>query len=93
MHQLRRRRDQARRHREFLGEARELAEVMTDATVAAAGRVGQHVGGDERVAVTVAADPRADAQQRPLAGRGPRAEGGVDRRLRRGTCDSSDSSK
>ena len=63
-------RDQ-RRHRQLGAEQVQLLEVVLErARRLHPQRALEHVGGDERVAVAVAADPRADAQEGGHLGRG-----------------------
>ena len=64
---------QRRAERQFAAEFVQLLEIMAErARALQPHRLAQHLGGDERVAVAVAADPRADAQERVNRGR-PRA--------------------
>ena len=57
--------DQSRRHRQLLLQRGQLGGVVTQRGVGgAAGGQSHHVGGDVRIAVTVAADPRAGPQDR-----------------------------
>ena len=58
----------------FAAEFVQLVEIVAErARALQPHRLAQHVGGDERIAVAVAADPGADAQERadPLAGATP----------------------
>ena len=55
--------DEPRRHRQLLGEPPQLSKVVPEGKRGLLlERVGKHVGGDEGVAVAVAADPRTDPQ-------------------------------
>src|SRR3546814_6281028 len=64
-------RREARRHRQLGAERMDLIDIMAEyRRGVACRRLSQRFGGDEGIAVAVAADPAPDAQE----GRGTRAE-------------------